>query len=149
MYQHCSPLHPVLRSAKQHKPREMEDSKGRSEEASIQAEPSETVDEDFPSSIEESSATKVYPDIANDDSVDIGVQSDTTIAELHQLESDNVSRQKEATLLKEQLTMMKLRLNTPNLDLAYRFGISESTVGRILKRWIYALDSRMSFAWIK
>ena len=45
--------------------------------------------------------------------------------------------------------MMKLRLNTPNLDLAYRFGISESTVGRILKRWIYALDSRMSSALIK
>ena len=36
--------------------------------------------------------------------------------------------------------MMKLRLNTPNLDLAYRFSISESTVGRILKLRIYALD---------
>ena len=137
----------------------------------------------------------------------MSVQTDTTIAELHQLESDNYSRQEEITLLKEQigaplgfpteeklkedskllglytgfsnflilkalfevvakavphsrhyklsafssfiLTMMKLRLNTPNLDLAYRFGISESTVGRILKWWIYALDSRMSSALIK
>ena len=44
---------------------------------------------------------------------------------------------------------MKLRLNSSNYDLAFRFGISESTVGRIFARWIEAMDIRLSFliAW--
>ena len=47
------------------------------------------------------------------------------------------------------LTLMKLRLNSSNYDLAFRFGISESTVGRIFARWIEAMDIRLSFliAW--
>ena len=47
------------------------------------------------------------------------------------------------------LTLMKLHLNSSNYDLAFRFGISESTVGRILARWIKAMDIRLSFliAW--
>ena len=43
------------------------------------------------------------------------------------------------------LTLMKLRLNSSNYDLAFRFGISESTVGRIFARWIEAMDIRLSF----
>ena len=43
------------------------------------------------------------------------------------------------------LTLMKLRLNLSNYDLAFRFGIGESTVGRIFARWIEAMDIRLSF----
>ena len=43
------------------------------------------------------------------------------------------------------LTLMKLRLNSSNYDLAFRFGISESTVGRIFARWVEAMDIRLFF----
>ena len=69
-----------------------------SEEASNKAERSETFGEDLPSSVVESSATEIYPDIGKDNSVDMSVQTDTTVAELHQLESDNYSQQGEITL---------------------------------------------------
>ena len=77
--------------------------KRRSEEASNKAELSKIFGEDLPSSLVESSATEVYPDIGKDNSVDMSEQTDTTIAELHQLESDNYSRQEEITLPKEQI----------------------------------------------
>ena len=35
------------------------------------------------------------------------------------------------------LTIMKLRLNLYQYDLAFRFGISHSTVSRVFKRWIF------------
>ena len=34
------------------------------------------------------------------------------------------------------LTLMKLRLNLSNYDLAFRFSVSESTVGRVFSKWI-------------
>ncbi len=43
------------------------------------------------------------------------------------------------------LTLMKLRLNSSNYDLGFRFGISESTVSRVFARWIEAMDVRLSF----
>ena len=43
------------------------------------------------------------------------------------------------------LTLMKLRLNSSNYDLGFRFGISESTVSRVFARWIEAMDIRLSF----
>ena len=43
------------------------------------------------------------------------------------------------------LTLMKLRLNSSNYDLAFRFGVSESTVSRVFSKWIEAMDIRMSF----
>ena len=43
------------------------------------------------------------------------------------------------------LTLMKLRLNLGNYDLACRFGISEATVSRVFSRWIEAMDTRLSF----
>ena len=42
------------------------------------------------------------------------------------------------------LTLMKLRLNLSNYDLAFRFAVSESTVGRVFSKWINAMDSRLS-----
>ena len=43
------------------------------------------------------------------------------------------------------LTLMKLRLNEANLDLVFRFGVSATTVGRILSRWIEAMHVRLAF----
>lgn len=42
------------------------------------------------------------------------------------------------------LTLMKLRLNLSNYDLAFRFAVSESTVGRVFSKWIAAMDGRLS-----
>jgi len=42
------------------------------------------------------------------------------------------------------LTIMKLRLNLYQFDLAFRFGISQSTVSRVFKRWIFLMHSRMA-----
>ena len=42
------------------------------------------------------------------------------------------------------LVLMKLKMNIPNFDLAFRFGISKSTVSRIIRKWIFALDDRLS-----
>ena len=41
------------------------------------------------------------------------------------------------------LTLMKLRLNTPMQDLAYRFGVSRSTVSRIFQKWMIVMDCRL------
>ena len=44
---------------------------------------------------------------------------------------------------------MKLQLNLSNYDLGFRFSVCETTVGRILKKWIVAMDIRLSplIAW--
>ena len=42
------------------------------------------------------------------------------------------------------LVLMKLRLNVPKQDLAYRFDISLSTVSRIFSYWMMVLDARLS-----
>ena len=39
--------------------------------------------------------------------------------------------------------LLKLRLNSPIKDLAYRFGISTSTVSRIFLKWLKQMDIRM------
>ena len=43
------------------------------------------------------------------------------------------------------LTLMKIRLNLSNFDLGFRFGISESTVGRLFCKWIEIMDIRLKF----
>ncbi len=42
------------------------------------------------------------------------------------------------------LVLMKLRLNVPSQDLAYRFDISLPTVSRIFSSWIVVLDTKLS-----
>ena len=54
---------------------------------------------------------------------------------------------KSPTLSKFQecvLTLMKLKLNMPMQDLAYRFGISLPTVSRIFLAWMVVLDVRLA-----
>jgi len=41
------------------------------------------------------------------------------------------------------LTLMKLRLNLPEEDLAYRFGIHQSTVSRIFRKWVCVMAVRL------
>ncbi|KAM4630703.1 uncharacterized protein ACJ7VT_000355 [Polymixia lowei] len=41
------------------------------------------------------------------------------------------------------LTLMKLRFNLPEEFLGYLFGIHQSTVSRIFRRWIHAMASRL------
>ena len=43
------------------------------------------------------------------------------------------------------LVLMRLRLNIPFQDLAYRFGISRSTACRIFDKWIEVLSVRLNF----
>ena len=47
------------------------------------------------------------------------------------------------------LTMMKLQLNLNHYDLAFRFGICQTTAGRIFKKWIFLMHSRMGNSLIK
>ena len=42
------------------------------------------------------------------------------------------------------IVLMKLRLNVPFQDLAYRFSISVSTASRIFSSWIRIMDARLS-----
>jgi hypothetical protein len=41
------------------------------------------------------------------------------------------------------MTLMKLRLNLANFDLAFRFGISDPTVSRTLIKWVQLMDVRL------
>ena len=60
----------------------------------------------------------------------------------------HVSRRHGSTILSSfqefVMVLMKLRLNTPFQDLAYRFAVSLSSVSRIFTSWIVAMDSRLS-----
>ena len=42
------------------------------------------------------------------------------------------------------MVLMKLRLNVPFQDLAYRFMVSLSTVSRIFSSWMPVMDTRLS-----
>ena len=49
------------------------------------------------------------------------------------------------TLFQEMImVLMKLRLNVPHQDLAYRFGVSQSTVSRTFAHWLFIMDVRLS-----
>ena len=47
------------------------------------------------------------------------------------------------------LTIMKLRLNLYQFNLPFRFGISQSTVSRVFKRWIFHMHSRIGRALVR
>ena len=42
------------------------------------------------------------------------------------------------------VTLMKLQLNVPDQDLAYRFGISQSIVSRCITKWLDKLHVKLS-----
>ena len=41
------------------------------------------------------------------------------------------------------MVLMKLRLNVPLQDLAYRFKVSQPTVSRIFSSWLVVMDNRL------
>lgn len=43
------------------------------------------------------------------------------------------------------LVLMRLRLNVPLQDLAYRFSISKATASRIFEKWIDVMDAKLDF----
>ena len=43
------------------------------------------------------------------------------------------------------ITLMKLRLDVGEQDLAYRFGINQSTVSRCISKWVDILFTKLSF----
>ena len=55
-------------------------------------------------------------------------------------------RQTQCLTLFQEMTMvlMKLRLNVPHQDLAYRFGVSQSTVSRTFAHWLFIMGVRLS-----
>ena len=54
-------------------------------------------------------------------------------------------RTQNLTLFQEMImVLMKLRLNGPHQDLAYRFGVSQSTVSRTFAHWLFIMDVRLS-----
>ena len=60
--------------------------------------------------------------------------------------SPSVKCRTEYLSLFQEMTMvlMKLRLNVPHLDLAYRFGVSQATVSRTFAHWLFIMDVRLS-----
>ena len=42
------------------------------------------------------------------------------------------------------MVLMKLTLNVPHQDMAYRFGVSQSTVSRTFAHWLFIMDVRLS-----
>ena len=57
-----------------------------------------------------------------------------------------VNRRTQSLTLFQEIVMvlMKLRLDVPHQDLAYRFGVSESTVSRTFAHWLLIMDVRLS-----
>ena len=81
-----------------------------------------------------------------------GLNSFTVLMSLYTLIATPITETATTKLSKFQcfiLTLMKLRLNSSNYDLGFRFGISASTVSRVFARWIEAMDIRLAFliAW--
>ncbi|XP_066913333.1 uncharacterized protein [Clytia hemisphaerica] len=62
---------------------------------------------------------------------------------------DHVDRDETSTKLTHKqefvIVMMRLRLGLLEEDLAYRFGVAQSTISRILSRWIGVMATRFSF----
>ncbi|XP_068688434.1 uncharacterized protein [Montipora foliosa] len=58
----------------------------------------------------------------------------------------HVKRRTQSLFLFQEMVMvlMKLRLNLPHQDLAYRFGVSMSTVSRTFAHWLVIMDVRLS-----
>lgn len=75
-----------------------------------------------------------------------GLPSATILQAVYEHVAPHVSR-KSLSLTKFQelvMVLMKLRLNVPYWDLAYRFEVSASTVSRIFFTWITIMDIRLS-----
>ncbi|CAN7976387.1 unnamed protein product [Ixodes persulcatus] len=85
----------------------------------------------------------------NDDLVNFytGLPNSTVLFAIYELLQPHVSHNAHNCLSKFQemiLFFMRLRMNVPLQDLAYRFGVSQSTVSRIVEKWLDVAYTRLS-----
>ncbi|CAN7941499.1 unnamed protein product, partial [Ixodes hexagonus] len=76
-----------------------------------------------------------------------GLPSYLALLAVFQLVSGHLAHSSQNVLGKFEemmLFLVRLRLNCPEQDLAYRFGISQSTVSRVWTKWLDVFCSRMS-----
>ena len=77
-----------------------------------------------------------------------GLPTFTVLKHVFNLVSPYIKSGPTTSLLKFQqfiLVLMRLRLDSPLQDLAYRFGISLATASRIFERWIDVMYTRLKF----
>ncbi len=75
-----------------------------------------------------------------------GLPSYSILKTVFEFCAPQISRGTKLTQFQEMmLTFVKLRLNPPLKDLAYRFDLSVSTVSRIFAKWLSIMDVRLSF----
>lgn len=67
----------------------------------------------------------------------------------HVVKTLPVERSTKLNPFQEFMVMLKLRLNSPIEDLSYRFGVSVSSISRILLKWLKQMDIRLNdlFIW--
>ena len=75
-----------------------------------------------------------------------GLAEARTLQILFEHVSPYVLRKSQSLTKFQELVMLliKVRLNVPFQDLAYRFGVSVSTVSRTFSTWIGVMDSRLT-----
>ena len=87
-------------------------------------------------------------DMQNDEKVRFytGLAEARTLQILFEHVSPYVLRKSQSLTKFQELVMLliKVRLNVPFQDLAYRFGVSVSTVSRTFSTWIGVMDSRLT-----
>ena len=75
-----------------------------------------------------------------------GLPSFLVLKSIYNLTSKGISESADCSLFDQYLlTLVKLRLNTGDTDLACRFGISQSSVSRYIHKWVDILYTRLSF----
>ena len=75
-----------------------------------------------------------------------GLPSFSVLRAIYNLTAKGLSEPIDCSLFDQYLlTLVKLRLNTGDVDLAFRFGISQTSVSRYLHKWVDTLYTRLSF----
>ena len=75
-----------------------------------------------------------------------GLPGFDTLELVYKFVSPHVTRRSQSLNLFQEMVMIliKLRLDVPFQDLAYRFGVSKSTVSRTFAQWMVIMDLRLS-----
>ena len=75
-----------------------------------------------------------------------GLPNFAVLKAVYNLAAKELTESSDCSLFQQYLiTLVKLRLNVGDLDLAYRFGISQSSVSRYIHKWVDILYIRTSF----
>ena len=75
-----------------------------------------------------------------------GLPSFSVLKSIYNLTVKGLPEPADCSLFDQYLvTLVKLRLNTGDVDLAFRFGISQTTVSRYIHKWVDILYNRLQF----